>query len=260
MENHFCLCLTTLHSHLMLIGLKNHLCLWCYVYVDSKFTTWREVYSGKYSCRCASWATWTKKTMNSYLTPLVQELKRLWTGVVMKSASGGSVFVRAALICTACDIPASRKVSGFVSHSAYRGCSRCLKPFPTETFGEKADYSGFDRSTWEPHSNSSHRYYANKHKDSVLGRQRKEIERIRGCRCSFRTSLLRYCLYVCDRSYAQHLIGNCSPCYFSLEDVRTFRPQKNPRESRCLCSTKWRWSDSDEDWIWFFPIHSWSVA
>ena len=69
-----------------------------------------------------------KKTMNSYLAPLVRELKQLWNGVVMKSASGGSIFVRAALICTACDIPASRKVSGFVSCNAYLGCSRCLKP------------------------------------------------------------------------------------------------------------------------------------
>ena len=32
--------------------------------------------------------------------------------------------------------------------------------FPTKAFGEKADYSGFDHSTWEPHCNSTHRYYA----------------------------------------------------------------------------------------------------
>ena len=102
------------------------------------------------------------------------------------------MFVHAALICTVCDIPASRKVSGFVSHSAYRGCSRCLKPFPTKAFGEKADYSGFDRSTWEPRCNSSHRFYANKHKDSVLGRERKEIERMHGCRYSVLIELPYY--------------------------------------------------------------------
>ena len=132
------------------------------------------------------------KTLNSYLAPLVQELKQLWTGVVMKSASGTSVLVRAALICTACDIPASRKVSGFVSHNAYRGCSRCLKSFPTKAFGEKADYSGFNRSTWEPRSNSSHRYYANKHKHSVSGQQRKDIERTHGCRYSVLLELPYY--------------------------------------------------------------------
>ena len=42
-----------------------------------------------------------KKTMNSYLAPLVRDLKHLWSGGVMKSASGNSVYVRAALICTA---------------------------------------------------------------------------------------------------------------------------------------------------------------
>ena len=132
------------------------------------------------------------KTLNSYLAPLVQELKQLWTGMVMKSASGGSVLVHAALICTACDIPASRKVSGFVSHNAYRACSRCLKSFPTKAFGEKADYSGFDRSTWEPRNNSSHRYYASKHKNSVLGKQRKDIERTHGCRYSVLLELPYY--------------------------------------------------------------------
>ena len=80
-----------------------------------------------------------KKTMNSYLTPLVRELKELWSGIQMSTNSGNSVLVRAALFCLACDIPASRKVSGFLSHSAYHGCSRCLKTFPTSTFGEKAD-------------------------------------------------------------------------------------------------------------------------
>lgn len=62
-----------------------------------------------------------KKHMNSYLRPMVDELKALWNGVIMQPASGVPVLVRSALICTSCDIPASRKVSGFVGHSAYRG-------------------------------------------------------------------------------------------------------------------------------------------
>lgn len=52
-----------------------------------------------------------KKTMNSYLHPLVSDLKELWKGVIM---SGAPVLVRAAT----CDIPAGRKVSGFVGHSS----------------------------------------------------------------------------------------------------------------------------------------------
>ena len=57
----------------------------------------------------------------------------------MNSACDTPVIVRAALLCTYCDIPAARKVSGFVGHSAYRACS----PFPTAAFGETPDYSGF---------------------------------------------------------------------------------------------------------------------
>ncbi len=53
------------------------------------------------------------------------------------------MLVRAALICVACDIPAARKVCGFV---ALKACSKCLKSFSTQNFGEKADFSGFDRN------------------------------------------------------------------------------------------------------------------
>ena len=73
------------------------------------------------------------KTMNSYLTPLVRELKQLWSGVLITNSLGLPIMVRAALICVACDIPASRKVSGFLSHSAYHGCSRCLKHQKSQT-------------------------------------------------------------------------------------------------------------------------------
>ena len=52
--------------------------------------------------------------------------------------------------CLACDVPAARKVGGFIGHRGYRGCSRCLKMFPTEHFGDYNDYSGFEKSNWEP--------------------------------------------------------------------------------------------------------------
>ncbi len=65
------------------------------------------------------------KTINDYLKPLVDDLLQLWQGVVMQSDSKTDVMVRAALLCTACDIPASRKVSGFVGHNSLHGCSKC---------------------------------------------------------------------------------------------------------------------------------------
>jgi len=60
--------------------------------------------------------------MNSYLAPLVDELKTLWKGVEMKDKSNqGHNVYRAALTCITCDIPASRKCGGFLSHVAKQG-------------------------------------------------------------------------------------------------------------------------------------------
>ncbi len=133
-----------------------------------------------------------KKTINSYLSPLVKELNHLWDGVTMESTEGLKVIVRAALLCTSCDIPASRKVSGFVGHNAYRGCSRCLKTFPTEAFGQKPDYTGTDRSYWTPRDAKSHRQHALDHKHSSTLAQQKQIERDHGCRYSVLTELPYY--------------------------------------------------------------------
>ncbi len=91
--------------------------------------------------------------INSYLKPLVNDLMTLWHGVVMKTVDKQQVVVRAALLCAACDIPAARKTCGFVGHGAWRGCSKCLVVFPTEYFGEKADYSNFNRTEWPKRSN-----------------------------------------------------------------------------------------------------------
>ena len=69
-------------------------------------------------------------TINSYLTPLVLDLLELWHGVQMEVSGSASQLVRAALIAVSCDLPAGRKVCGFLSHSANLGCSRCMV-FPT---------------------------------------------------------------------------------------------------------------------------------
>ena len=67
--------------------------------------------------------------INTFLKPLVAELNNLWNGVILKDHDGISVIVRAALLCSSCDIPANRKVCGFVSHNALKGCSKCLLSF-----------------------------------------------------------------------------------------------------------------------------------
>ena len=62
-----------------------------------------------------------KYTINSYLYPLVTELQKFWSGVKLSTTEGSKV-IRVALTCIACDIPATRKVCGFLSHNACKGC------------------------------------------------------------------------------------------------------------------------------------------
>lgn len=92
-----------------------------------------------------------KLTANAYLTPLIIELKDSNTTVHIRT--------RLNLSCVACDIPASRKVCGFLGIAARLGCNKCLKEFPSEkhSSGQKTNYSEFDRNSWQLRSNSSHR-------------------------------------------------------------------------------------------------------
>ena len=65
--------------------------------------------------------------LNSFLHPLVNELQELWVGVAMDCHMNTVKKIRGALLCVACDLPAGRKVCGFLSHSARYGCSKCKK-------------------------------------------------------------------------------------------------------------------------------------
>ena len=123
-------------------------------------------------------------TINSYLRPLVDELKKLWHGVRLRTSEDVGVLVRAALLCVACDIPAARKTCGFLSHMATKGCSKCQISFPTEAFGEKPDYSNFDRSSWEPRTGSMHKSTALEHQKCTTRTKQLGIERDTGVRYS----------------------------------------------------------------------------
>lgn len=95
--------------------------------------------------------------MNAYLSPLVEELKQGWErGFNVKTSQGVQVPIRIALTCIACDIPASRKVCGFLGHHASLACNKCFKKFSVQ-FGQGTDYSGFDRDNWVPRTSSDHR-------------------------------------------------------------------------------------------------------
>ena len=123
------------------------------------------------------------KKLNSFLYPLVNELCKLWQGVVLKTKLG-TLIIRAALLCIACDVPATRKVCGFVAHNALHGCSKCFCAFPTAVFGEKPDYTNFDCSTWGTRGASQHKEQAIKHRDCNTRADQKAIEREYGLRYS----------------------------------------------------------------------------
>ena len=123
--------------------------------------------------------------INTLLDPLVDELISLWEGVTMDINNGSSVVkgvVRCALLCCACDLPAGRKVCGFLSHSASLGCSKCLKSFKG-TVGNM-DYSGFERHSWPIRTNTTHRQSVELVQQSRTKTEQSQKESQYGCRYS----------------------------------------------------------------------------
>ena len=98
-----------------------------------------------------------KYTINSYLAPLINDLSKAWNdGFKIESFHNEEITVRAALGCITCDIPASRKVCGFLGINASYGCNKCLKKFTT-SFGQPTIYSGFNRDFWPSRTAEKHR-------------------------------------------------------------------------------------------------------
>ena len=55
--------------------------------------------------------------LNSYLSPLINELKQYYeTGLTVLTPFNTHVTLRLALSCVTCDIPATHKLCGFLSH------------------------------------------------------------------------------------------------------------------------------------------------
>ena len=124
-----------------------------------------------------------KLNINSYLTPLVSDLLELWNGISYQTYDSGSQQVRAALLCVGCDLPAGRKVCGFLSYSANLGCSRCYSNFGTGVFGVQ-NYSGFDRNKWEARTEQKHRNNIKKILACTTKTERERKESEFGCRYS----------------------------------------------------------------------------
>ena len=123
--------------------------------------------------------------INSYLDPLVNELLQLWRGEKFQICTPNGIVeqtVRCALLCVCCDLPAGRKVCGFLSFTAKFGCSRCMKEF-SGSFGDR-NYAGFDRSNWPVRSLSQHKDNVKKLKKCRTKKELKDSESLLGCRYS----------------------------------------------------------------------------
>lgn len=127
--------------------------------------------------------------MNSYLDPLVEEL---WTNGIQESSPDFTdpVIVKAALICSACDIPAC--CLGFVDIiMSKRGCSKCTKEFSYNTALYKIDFGGF--SACPLRTEEDHRQQAFLAMNEKTSSSRDKIEK------KFVTSLMHLPYFDCVR-------------------------------------------------------------
>lgn len=72
------------------------------------------------------------------------------------------------------------------------GCSKCQKKFPTDSFGEKADYSGFDTENWIDRKDKDQKKYALEYLLASTLSQQKSIEREHGVKYSILNELPYY--------------------------------------------------------------------
>lgn len=120
--------------------------------------------------------------MNSFLSPLVSDLLDLWKGVDLTLPDGKVAKFRCALLGVSCDLPAGRKVCGFLSYMANLGCTRCYQGF---SLGFNArDYTNFDRTSWKVRTNQQHRSDVKKILKSPNKTQQSKMESKYGCRSS----------------------------------------------------------------------------
>lgn len=124
------------------------------------------------------------KTINTYLGLLVDDLLKLYKGVSLPNPHSflGSMTIRAILSCIVSDLPATRKVCGFLAQSATKGCSKCLHEFKTVSFGSKTDYSGYECDEWEPSDLQKHYQCGLDPKNALTATERTEIEKSLGAR------------------------------------------------------------------------------
>ena len=127
-----------------------------------------------------------KQHINTFLSPLVWDLRVLYDGVSFQNPSSllGYSTMRATLACITCDLPATRKVCGFSNYNSTFGCSKCMKEFLTPAFGNKPLYGGFDCDSWTPRDTSTHKNKALECQRASTNSERRSIWRECGVKYS----------------------------------------------------------------------------
>ena len=131
------------------------------------------------------------------------------------------VSIKLALSCVTCDIPAARKVCGFLSHNAAFGCNKCLKEFNV-TFGEKTDFLGFDSEDWTPRSLQQHTSAIKEVLKQTTKTAQNSAESQYGVRYSVLLELPYFDPIECIAIDIMH-----EACFFSVDQDRHFNKTKS---------------------------------
>ena len=87
----------------------------------------------------------------------------------------------------------------------FSGCSKCFKEFPRASFGDKPDFSGFDRESWEPRASEDHQAAAEKVRQAETPSDAQKFASSSGARYSV---LFQLPYYDAIRFALIHLIHN----------------------------------------------------
>lgn len=135
--------------------------------------------------------------INNYLAPMVNDLKVLLEGVVMKMVmQDGTVQyhkVRACLYSVSSDLPATKKLAASMSFNSGYGCHLCKTFFPRfESPGNNRNYCHWNCDQWEPRTLQETKDSSTEWKNARTARERSDLEKNSGVRYSILFELPYY--------------------------------------------------------------------
>lgn len=124
--------------------------------------------------------------INSYLQPLVNELKTLMGAGIEMATSMGNVVVRGALVLGTLDLPAAAKTFGFSSHNSTCACRQCEREFPSLGGGsnQRNFAGGWDDNIYPRNTKQSNLMYAIEWSQLKTEAERKDHVKKHGTRLS----------------------------------------------------------------------------